>query len=475
MQSLSDLLTFFGRFHTLVVHLPIGFLFIAVLLEVITRWRAFRKHEPLVPFMWLLGAMSVCIAVVLGYMLSLAGDYDEERLAWHKWAGIALCVLSFVCYYFKARLNSARIKMIRNVYIGLVILTSSLLIQTGHLGGTLTHGPDYLVEYAPPVIRKLAGMDEKTSTVQKRIVSLDSADIFHDAVMPIISSKCSSCHNENKKKGKLVLSSFADIIAGGETAPGVVPGNLARSEIYRRITLPEDHEDFMPGEGKTPLSEEQISIIEWWIEKDAPPNGIIGGLSPNENMVQVFETFFGLNKDLEVNVSPADPNLLASLFKKGYTVKKLSSVSNFLEVKVRDKDFSKADIPALLGVKDQLAWLDLSNSGISDEDLKSIGALSNLTKLNLQGNNISDHGVQYLLSLSKLEYLNLYRTKVTDRSIMHFATLEKLKRLYLWDTGVTNDALVDSLTNHKPGLTVIYELPFGAWEKLESMCFHFRA
>lgn len=469
MQSLSDLLTFFGRFHTLVVHLPIGFLFIAILLEVITRWRAFRQHEPLVPFMWLLGAISVCIAVILGYMLSLTGGYDEESLSWHKWGGIALCLFAFACYYFKAKLNYAPNKLMRHVYIGLVISTSCLLIQTGHLGGTLTHGPDYLVEYAPSVIRKFAGMNEKKSAAPKRIVSLDSADIFHDAVMPIIDSKCSSCHNENKKKGKLVVSSFDEIIAGGETAPGIVPGNLARSEIYRRITLPEDHEDFMPGEGKTPLSEEQVSIIEWWIEKNAPPNGSISELSPNENVVKVFENFFGLNGDREVNVPPANQTLLESLVKKGYSVKKLSSATNLLEVNVRSNSYSKLDVAALLDVKDQLVWLDLSNSGITDEDLKSIGALSNLTKLNLHGNNISDDGVEHLLTLSRLQYLNLYGTKVTDRTIMHFSAMESLKRLYLWETGVRNDALVDSLMKQKPGLTVIYELPFDQVAKADTV------
>ena len=176
-----------------------------------------------------------------------------------------------------------------------------------------------------------------------------------------------------------------------------------------------------------------------------------------------------MNGDLEVNVPPANQTLLESLVKKGYSVKKLSSATNLLEVNVRSNSYSKLDVAALLDVKDQLVWLDLSNSGITDEDLKSIGVLSNLTKLNLHGNNISDDGVEHLLTLSRLQYLNLYGTKVTDRTIMHFSAMESLKRLYLWETGVRNDALVDSLMKQKPGLTVIYELPFDQVAKADTV------
>lgn len=460
MEKAGDILIFFGRFHTLVVHLPIGFLFLAILFETLAYWPQFKSFKPVVPFIWLLGALTVTLAVVLGYMLSSGGGYDEDSLSLHKWSGFALCFFSFICYFYKKKLGPSPKNSTKYFYVFLIGVTSILLIQTGHVGGTLTHGPDYLAEYAPSAIRKFAGISEIKPQTQRRITTLDSADIFEDAVKPIVDSKCVGCHNKNKKKGQLILTSFDEMLAGGETAPGIIPGNLATSEIYRRITLPEGHEDFMPGEGKTPLSKEQISIIEWWIENNAPRNGSITSLSPNDKMVNTFKDFFGMNREFGMDVPPADPSLLKALAEKGYRINTLSKNTNLLEVKFKNKNSGKPETATLPGIKDQLIWLDLSNCGISDEDLKTIGSLPNLMKLNLHGNNISDNGVQYLAGLSKLEYLNLYDTNVTDDCIMSFASFEKLKRVYLWNTRVISDARVDSLRIKRPDLSIVYKLPF---------------
>jgi hypothetical protein len=322
------------------------------------------------------------------------------------------------------------------------------------------------VEYAPDPIRKLAGIPEKKSQLQRRIGSLDSADVFKDAILPIMQSKCAACHNKQKKKGKLIVTSYDEMIAGGETAPGITPGNPVSSEIYRRITLPEGHEDFMPGEGKSPLRRDQVAIIEWWIEHEAPRSAIVSTLAPNETMVGIFEAFFGINQAPEINVAPADPAVLNTLAGKGFQIRKLAGNTNLLEVKAKDKKMMKTEIARLSALKDQTVWLDLNNCTLSEEDLRIIGTFPNLMKLNIHETNISDKGIVHLLGLEKLEYLNLYGTQVSDKSVMSFAALQNLKELYLWNTQVQSDHLIDSLKNEKPGLTVIYKMsldvPFGA-------------
>jgi hypothetical protein len=45
-----------------------------------------------------------------------------------------------------------------------------------------------------------------------------------------------------------------------------------------RVTLPSDDEAFMPAEGKTPLTDAQVRIIEWWIAAGAPTETTIGEL-----------------------------------------------------------------------------------------------------------------------------------------------------------------------------------------------------
>ena len=55
--------------------------------------------------------------------------------------------------------------------------------------------------------------------------------------------------------------------------------------------------------------------------------------------------------------------------------------------------------------------------------------------------------------LENLEYLNLYGTKVTDEGLQNLENLKKLKKLYVWQTGVTQ-AGVDKLKSAVPGIYV---------------------
>jgi hypothetical protein len=50
----------------------------------------------------------------------------------------------------------------------------------------------------------------------------------------------------------------------------VVAGRPQFSELLNRVSLPSDDESFMPAEGKTPLTEAQIQIVEWWIAAGMP-------------------------------------------------------------------------------------------------------------------------------------------------------------------------------------------------------------
>ena len=177
LDNPPDIVLFFGRFHPLVVHLPIGFLIMAILLQVATRWPKYKPLEIYIPLAWLMGAVSALVAVIFGYFLSLSGDYDEDILFWHQWAGIALMLLSFLCYIINRRWNNylSPPKWVLGLLVGL------LLMYTGHLGGNLTHGSTYLWQYAPNPVRNMAGLPSKVEP-RKKVAVLDSADVFLDLV-----------------------------------------------------------------------------------------------------------------------------------------------------------------------------------------------------------------------------------------------------------------------------------------------------
>ncbi len=69
----SEWALFFGHFHPLIVHLPIGFLLIAGLLELdrLTRRNTVSAHTITLILFW--SAVSATMACVFGYLLSLGG------------------------------------------------------------------------------------------------------------------------------------------------------------------------------------------------------------------------------------------------------------------------------------------------------------------------------------------------------------------------------------------------------------------
>jgi uncharacterized membrane protein len=455
MQATSNFYMFFGRFHPLFVHLPIGLLAFALFMEVLLLLKPREAFQKMMPLVWLLAALSAILSAGSGYFLSLGGGYTEETLYQHKIGGIVLAALSTLCcvlHWFPIPFIRKATKPIRSV---LVVAVAVLLVFTGHWGGSLTHGSDYLTKFSP-LSTSPVDIEKKTTP---KIVSLDSADIFNQSVMPILQAKCVSCHNSEKQKGELLLTSYQDILKGGKTGKGIVPGNLSTSELYRRITLPKDHKEFMPTDGKTPLNETQVAILEWWIETGAHKNIMVADLHPNKKMQDVFGDYFQLGRAaiLSYTAEPAAESDISALVKAGFQVYAISETSNLLEIKYNGLTDEKPNLDLLKAVKDQLVWLQLTNCGLTDDDVEVVGELTNLYKLNLNRNKIGDKGIQSLMGLSKLEYLNVYGTVITDSSVSAMVNLPNLKQLYVWETAVdTNRMAMNPVV--KKGLEIVYKL-----------------
>ena len=96
--------------------------------------------------------------------------------------------------------------------------------------------------------------------------TIADALVFDDVVLPILERKCERCHRRGKRKGDLILSSYADLMKGGKDGVVIAAGSLEHSELYRRITLDPEHKDFMPNDGRRPLTTEETNVIKWWIQ-----------------------------------------------------------------------------------------------------------------------------------------------------------------------------------------------------------------
>lgn len=455
MQLNPELSLFIGRFHPLFVHLPIGLLSFAVVLHLVQWKRPSERLQELGSLLWLLSALSGGLSVLTGLLLSQGGDYENQTLFNHKAGGIAVAVLSLLIYIsYRVKKNNRRggLSMFRFI---LIVSAVGCMLLTGHWGGSLTHGSTYLTEYAP-----FGKTDSLTTATggKTAIRDLDSAYLFEDAVLPILQAKCVSCHNQEKKKGDYLLSTHAEILAGGKTGPGVVPGNLATSELYRRISLPQDHKEFMPADGKTPLTEEQKAILEWWIETGAHQQQKISALAPGEKIKDRLISFFQLDREAVAGyeAGPANQEAIRKVLEKGYQVNLLTKTSNLLEVKFNGNGERHPDLSVLNGIREQLVWLTLENCQLTDTAFRQLSGLSNLYKLNVNRNPVTDPGLEAISQLKKLEYLNLYGTKLTNEVLPVFDQLPALKKVILWDTRIIAGSIDSFLRMKKqPELVIV--------------------
>ena len=440
--------TFLGRFHPLFVHLPIGFLFLAIVLEWYESFKKTETKSKLIPIAWLLGALSASGAAISGWFLGETGLYEEEHLFAHRWLGIALVIFSFVGWYLKSKPKAFPIKLQH----GFNIVLLAMLFIEGHKGGNLTHGETYLTEYAPAPIQKLLGGGEDIDT-RPQFSNPDSVQVYADLVAPIFEAKCVGCHNDQIKRGGLNMSHPDSLLLGGESENVITSGNTQESELFRRITLPPKNIKFMPPTNNA-LTYDEIKTVEWWIEQGAPFEASLSSLEVAENIKPVLLRRYGIDTNEKpwyetVQLAPLDSTKLAALVQNGFEVKTLGPDNPLLDVKYSGTDLTNEKLASLKEVKEYITWLSLADSNVEDNWLSIVSEFSNLTRLQLEKTAVSDKGVAHLSNLAHLEALNLYGTQVTDACLPDIEKISSLKRVYLWQTGVSSQTAKSTQENNK--------------------------
>lgn len=438
-----DLVQFFGRFHVLVLHLPIGILLMAAVLELYCV--AFKKQRtPTLKTIWLWGAVSACGAALLGYLLSLGGGYSADAVFIHKAFAFAVIGCAFVCWgYFSWLPKKPYAPYLTSV---LCVLQLFLLFSTGHYGANMTHGSTYLFDYAPDPVRQLAGLPAHPKPRDK-ITDLKQAHVYLDIVEPILQARCVACHNGEKSKGKLNLSQLDTLLKGGQSGPAVVAGDLQKSELYQRITLDSHAKKFMPAGGKPALNDTQIKTLAWWISAGLPTDKTLADLEISDDAKSVLATLLGLQAAKGAWPLPEIPVLSEALASEleavGFVVKQIAGDVSYIDLdySVARQAFSDQALQTLLKAKTHVAWLNLANSQVSDAQVAQLAQLKNLLKLRLEKNPITSQAIAALSSLDQLTYLNLYGTQVDDAVFESLKNMKSLQNVYLTSTGVSSQAL----------------------------------
>jgi WD40 repeat protein/chromosome segregation ATPase len=111
---------------------------------------------------------------------------------------------------------------------------------------------------------------------------------YDDHIRPLLENKCFSCHNPDKKKGGLELTSYAGLMNGGSGGTVVDAGNPSGSRLWTCSAKKE--EPFMPPEG-APLDAKDLTLLSKWIA-----GGLLqakGSVAKASNKPKVDLTFAG--------------------------------------------------------------------------------------------------------------------------------------------------------------------------------------
>jgi uncharacterized membrane protein len=437
-----DITQLLGRLHPLILHLPIGILAIAFLMAWMGRKPKYQNLHPAIGLSLLVGMCSAIFAAGSGYFLSLEGGYNEDMLWQHKWLGIATAVVSVIVYVLFRREEAKASSGLFFPVFGVLML---LLSVTGHIGGSLTHGSDFLTEPFNP--------DDQSEAVV--IANMDSAQIFADLIRPIFKEKCVGCHNESKIKGDLLMTTIEGIQKGGETGPMFVAGDINNSLFLERAHLPLEEKEHMPPKGKKQLSEDELALLEWWVAQQAPFDKIVAEVERPEPIPAILTKYAQSDNSvyaLDVEVPKAET--LADLQGDGIPVVLITEGQPFVSVTLSGRqDISRRTFKQLRSVSEQLIELDLSKTNMNDKLLAYLSEFPHLTRLSLNQTQVTGRQLEDLSDLKYLSYLNLYNTPVEDQAIASLSRFASLENLYLWRTNVSPSA-IETLRKAKPRLLV---------------------
>jgi hypothetical protein len=405
---MDTLLSMLGRLHVLAVHFPIGVLLLAAVVE-LGRWGKKAERSTLLPVIWGVGAFGAAISAALGLVLASTATYEAGPLAFHRNWGIATAGLSMAAWLIYHH----------PVGIWLRLSTILLLAVAGHGGGTLTHGPDYLIP---------ASEENPTSRPAKtNAVAVESG--YAGLVEPILKSKCMKCHRSSKMKGNLNMDHPESLMRGGKHGPVVIAGKPDSSTLLLRMQLPIHLDEHMPPKGNAQITATEIATIRNWIQD---------GASFKKEVVMVNQTAAAKNPIWEKKPTPIGAEALQQLRALHVKVDHIAEHSPFVRITVAaDRNFTEAKFRAIARLKKNIVALDFSGSSLSLAMLQELGTFNNLVRLNLARTGVTDAVLGKMDQLAGLEYLNLCETNITDEGLMALTQLPLLNHLYVLNSRVT--------------------------------------
>lgn len=419
----SKWVPFLGRFHPVLLHLPIGIFAAVVLLEAYLFVKPVSRVPEKIHFLLSAAFYSTVFSALFGIFLSWEGGYEGDAVNFHKWAGVVTAGLILALDWL-ARTRESNPDKLPTAYLGGLVVTIIAMTITGHQGGNLTHGSGFLTQHNP-------------FAADKEVVEMTAdTPVFISHIQPVLEDYCIQCHNHDKEKGELRLDTFEMIMAGGVNGDALVPGDSEASSMIHRIHLPMENEDHMPPQGKPQPTEEVVQLLSWWIDQGASETATQGEMEITAEIAPHFmeiETLdFQTREEVEAQMDALEIPATTAVHFLALDDHRLG---------VRANKAEDADVLALLPLKANIVELNLGGSSITDASLDAVGQMVNLTHLHLNNTAVTDGGIEKLVDLYQLEYINLYGNDIGDSSLQVLRRLKALKKIFLWETNVTKEAV----------------------------------
>lgn len=458
----KETLIFLGRFHPLIVHFPIALVIVVALLE----WSSLLLKRPQwrVAVAPILGfaALGALFSVIHGTLLVAGNGQMSATTEQHLWAGAAFTILVLLLVPIRCMVIRTKHKVAGIPYHAGLLLALPTLMVASHLGGNLTHGPDYLVAYMPkPLKQSLASLpsplpefiglpkDKLTNPLETSSQAREIT-LYEALFQAPLEKHCVSCHNPGKIRGALLMHTLEKLMEGGESGPAIQLGSLAKSELYQRITLDRNDPYFMPPDGKPPLPDTTVSQLKWWIESGLPgetpisaiedaPEAILEALQPlrtasSDTSHSPPLTFDGWTETQLNTINAQIPGRVLPLSRQAEDGLRLITAGV-------GSDFDDQALAAIAPVADSLREADLGRTQITDSGLRHIAKWQHLRSLKLNHTQIDGTGLHHLESLAQLESLNLYHTQLSGQGLNSIAKIPNLRQLYL--APITHQALAE--------------------------------
>ena len=441
----SDWAQFIGGFHLLTIHFPIALVFLIPVLEIAGRSRRFQYLHASVELVLALAVFSAIASAVLGWFLARSGGSSGTLVVQHMWGGFFVSVFCCLCWMLRGRFAGQRFDI---AYISCLVATVLLVSFTGYRGGQLSHGATHLTEHMPSPLREWLGVSKQE---EKGPATATPDSSFAARVEPVFAQNCVTCHGPSRQKGGLRLDSYEAILRGGKSGPVIKAGDPKNSKLFQRISSAHDSDNIMPPPGKTPLSTDQIKLIELWISAGASPNLAANAVEDAASIARpAAEITFAEIDDAAVAKQRAPiANALTELDKRYPDVieyESRGSAKLVINASLMGSKFSDDDVAQLKPLNKQIVAADISNTAITDRSATNLAAMKQLRMLRLMHTRITDATVLALGGLSELESLNVFDTGITPAALKAAEHMPKLQHFYAGQTKITaNESLPDAL------------------------------